>query len=126
MDPACKPENAKLSAGADHYLIVDTNIVLHQTDFLEHSAITDVIILSTVYQEVQHKNSSVFLRLKNLLRNESKRFYYFSNEHHKVCVVPVQHASLKCASASLVWAIHKSLPQCTQRADRGSKLLMCL
>eukprot|EP00892_Ulva_mutabilis_P007742 jgi/Ulvmu1/533/UM001_0541.1 len=83
LDPLCKPENAKLSAAADHYLIVDTNVVLHQTDFLEHASITDVVILGTVYQEVHHKNSSVFLRLKNLLRSEAKRFYYFSNEHHK-------------------------------------------
>ena len=84
MDPKCKPENAKLSSEADHFLIVDTNVVLHQTDFLEHSSITDVIILGTVFQEVHHKNSSVFLRLKNLLQNDAKRFYYFSNEHHKV------------------------------------------
>lgn len=73
-----------LSKEADHYLIVDTNVVLHQADFLEHQSIEDVVILSTVYKEVQHKNSSTFLRLKNLLRNKQKRFYYFSNEYHKV------------------------------------------
>lgn len=130
LDPSCKPENAKLSAGADHYLIVDTNIVLHQTDFLEHSAITDVIILSTVYQEVHHKNSSVFLRLKNLLRNEAKRFYYFSNEHHKVCVV---HISMRPGSVPphlpipATWSCGpglRNLPQHTQLPGHGRKLLM--
>lgn len=64
-------------------------MVLHQTDFLEDASITNVVILGTVYQEVHHKNSSVFLRLKNLLRNEAKRFYYFSNEHHKVLSSPL-------------------------------------
>jgi exosome complex exonuclease DIS3/RRP44 len=85
LDPACNnQDNHVLSKDADHYLIVDTNVVLHQPDFLEHPTILDVVILSTVYKEVQHKNSSIFLRLKNLLKNSQKRFYYFSNEFHKV------------------------------------------
>jgi exosome complex exonuclease DIS3/RRP44 len=85
LDPACKnPDNHVLSKDADHYLMVDTNVVLHQADFLEHESVTDVVILSTVYREVQHKNSSIFLRLKNLLKNNQKRFFYFSNEFHKV------------------------------------------
>jgi PIN domain len=85
LDPACKnPDNHVLSKDADHYLIVDTNVVLRQPDFLEHPTIMDVVILSTVYKEVHHKNSSIFLRLKNLLKNNEKRFYYFSNEFHKV------------------------------------------
>lgn len=85
LDAACKdPANHVLSKDADHYLVVDTNVVLHQADFLEHPSVMDVVILSTVYKEVQHKNSSIFLRLKNLLKNGQKRFYYFSNEFHKV------------------------------------------
>ena len=58
--------------------------MLHQTDFLEHEAVHDVIILSTVLQEARHKNSSVYTRLRELMRNTNKRFYYFSNEHHQV------------------------------------------
>lgn len=94
-----------LSKDADHYLIVDTNVVLHQADFLEHPSIMDVVILSTVYKEVQHKNSSTFLRLKNLLRSKHKRFYYFSNEFHKVCLPAVAHSfanhivCVRCAPA---------------------------
>lgn len=83
LDPQCGPENVKLSADANHYLVVDTNVVLHQLDFLEHKSICDVIILSTVLQEVRSRNSSAYTRLQELLRNSSKRFFYFSNEYHK-------------------------------------------
>lgn len=84
LDPTCDQESVTLSSEAKHYLVVDTNVVLHQTDFLEHPAIKDVIILSTVLQEVRNQNRSVYTRLKELIRNADKRFFYFSNEHHKV------------------------------------------
>ena len=35
-----------------HLLLPDTNVVLHQTDFLEDAAITNAVILQTVLQEV--------------------------------------------------------------------------
>jgi PIN domain len=100
-DPLCKPDAATLAADAPHYLIVDTNVVLHQPDFLEHASVTDVVILSTVYQEVQARNTSVFLRLRELLRRDGKRFYFFSNEHHKVRGRSVVPRSLACVRASL-------------------------
>ena len=39
-----------------HYLVPDTNIVLHQIDFLADPAITNVIILQVVLQEVSGTN----------------------------------------------------------------------
>lgn len=38
-----------------HYLLPDTNVVLHQIDFLEDVSITNVIILQIVLQEVRGK-----------------------------------------------------------------------
>ena len=35
-----------------HLLVPDTNVVLHQTDFLEDASVTNVIIVQTVLQEV--------------------------------------------------------------------------
>ena len=35
-----------------HVLVPDTNVVLHQTDFLEDAAVTNAVILQTVLQEV--------------------------------------------------------------------------
>ena len=37
-----------------HYLLPDTNVVLHQLDFLEDPAITNAIILQVVLQEVRY------------------------------------------------------------------------
>ena len=35
-----------------HFLLPDTNVVLHQTDFLEDAGVTNAIIVQTVLQEV--------------------------------------------------------------------------
>ena len=37
-----------------HLIVPDTNVVLHQLDFLEDSSISNVIILQVVLQEVCH------------------------------------------------------------------------
>ncbi|CAG0883873.1 unnamed protein product [Darwinula stevensoni] len=65
-----------------HYIIPDTNVVLHQISILESPVIHNVIILSTVLQEVRNKSPPAYKRLRDLLANENKRFYIFVNEHH--------------------------------------------
>lgn len=52
-------------------------------DFLEHSAIDDVIIMGVVLEEVRHKNASAYQRLRTLTSATDRRFYVFSNEHHR-------------------------------------------
>lgn len=37
-----------------HLILPDTNVALHQTDFLEDAAITNAVILQTVLQEVSY------------------------------------------------------------------------
>lgn len=54
-----------------------------QMDFLEHPAITDVIVPAVVMEEVRARNQSAFQRLKSLTNSETKRFYVFANENHK-------------------------------------------
>lgn len=66
-----------------HYLIFDTNIILNQIDVLEEDALKNVIILSTVLDEVKHKSSAVYKRLRDLIGNPSKNYFIFVNEHHK-------------------------------------------
>ncbi|GLC34112.1 hypothetical protein PLESTB_000838700 [Pleodorina starrii] len=83
LDPDCDPASHKLSAAAPHYLLIDTNVALHQLDFLEHAAVTDVIVCTTVLEEVQHKNASAYQRLRAACAAPAKRFYVFANEHHK-------------------------------------------
>ncbi|EFJ53011.1 hypothetical protein VOLCADRAFT_55673 [Volvox carteri f. nagariensis] len=83
LDAECDPASHKLSGTAPHYLLIDTNVALHQLDFLEHAAVTDVIVCTTVLEEVQHKNTSAYQRLRAACAAPAKRFYVFANEHHK-------------------------------------------
>ncbi|XP_063068491.1 exosome complex exonuclease RRP44 [Engraulis encrasicolus] len=66
-----------------HYLIPDTNVVLHQIDILEDRLIRNVIILQTVLQEVRHRSAPVYKRIKDVIHTKEKNFYTFTNEHHR-------------------------------------------
>ncbi len=68
-----------------------------QIDFLEHPSVRDVVVCGVVLEETQHKNSAAYQRLRALCagggggggggggadEGAAKRFYVFSNEHHK-------------------------------------------
>ncbi|XP_071951446.1 exosome complex exonuclease RRP44-like isoform X2 [Antedon mediterranea] len=45
-----------------HYLLPDTNVLLHQ---------------------VKHRSLPAYKRIKDIIANKEKRFYVFTNEHHK-------------------------------------------
>ena len=66
-----------------HYILPDTNVCLHQVDFLEDPAITNVILTQIVLQEVKHQNPGTYKRLRDIIANKARRFFVFSNEHHK-------------------------------------------
>ncbi|KAL3895596.1 MAG: hypothetical protein SGPRY_013475 [Prymnesium sp.] len=73
----------RLSASASTYLLPDTNVVLHQIDFLEHPSIRDVIILQTVLDEVRHNKPPIYKRLRAMVDDEARRFHVFCNEFHR-------------------------------------------
>lgn len=54
-----------------------------QIDLLENPAIDDVVILSVVLEEIKNKNLAVYNRVRALCSNTLRRFFVFSNEHHK-------------------------------------------
>ncbi|KDR22892.1 hypothetical protein L798_14747, partial [Zootermopsis nevadensis] len=66
-----------------HYILLDTCVVLNQITVLEEDALCNVIILQTVLEEVKHRSSSVYKRLKDIIGNPNRKFYVFVNEHHK-------------------------------------------
>ena len=70
-----------------HYLVLDTNIILNQIDVLEASVkeggFCNVIILQTVLEEVRHRSSPIYKRLKDVISDQNRHFYVFINEHHK-------------------------------------------
>ncbi|KAJ2952091.1 hypothetical protein O0L34_g4361 [Tuta absoluta] len=78
-----KPESVCALFEQPHYLMLDTNVVLHQIDVLEEDALTNVIILQTVLEEVKHQNTAIFQRLLEIIGNKKRKFYSFVNEHHK-------------------------------------------
>ncbi|KAF7994097.1 hypothetical protein HCN44_011366 [Aphidius gifuensis] len=66
-----------------YYLLLDTNVVLDQIHILEENVLCNVIILQTVLEEVRHRSSNVYKKLKDIIVNPTRRFYIFINEHHK-------------------------------------------
>ncbi|KAF4025740.1 hypothetical protein G4228_017746 [Cervus hanglu yarkandensis] len=66
-----------------HYLLPDTNVLLHQIDVLEDPAIRNVIVLQTVLQEVRNRSAPVYKRIRDMTNNQEKHFYTFTNEHHR-------------------------------------------
>ena len=66
-----------------HYLVLDTNIVLEQIDLLESEGLEHVIVLTTVLEEVRHRSSPIFKRIKDIIANPKRHFYVFVNEHRR-------------------------------------------
>ncbi|KAI7738384.1 hypothetical protein M8C21_008447, partial [Ambrosia artemisiifolia] len=92
----CDTTGARFTSSESTILVLDTNVVLNQVavivvlrgekiliDLLENSAIDDVVVLSVVLEEVKNKNLAVYNRLRALCSNTLRRFFVFSNEHHK-------------------------------------------
>ncbi|KAI4469625.1 ribonuclease [Holotrichia oblita] len=67
----------------NHYLILDTNVILDQIDVLEENLIGNVIILNTVLKEVKHRNMPIYKRLISIIENPSRHFYIFINDYNK-------------------------------------------
>lgn len=94
LDPECPEGSRVLSGSAQCYAVVDTNVVLHQIDLLEHPDVQDVVILSVVLNEVKARNSSIYQRIRKIIASKDKRFYVFANEHHKeTFVAPITNES---------------------------------
>jgi len=56
---------------------------MNQIDIMEHPAIKDVIVLQTVREELRHLSMPIYNRVNSIIADKNKRFYAFSNEHHK-------------------------------------------
>ncbi|XP_068123948.1 exosome complex exonuclease RRP44 [Hyperolius riggenbachi] len=88
----CKQENPVLQlepvlessiCQSPHYILPDTNVLLHQIDVLEDPVIQNVILLQIVLQEVRRRSAPVYKRIRDLINNPEKCFYTFTNEHHR-------------------------------------------
>ena len=77
------PSAWKLSPEAPRYVVVDTNVALHQLDLLGHAAVTDVVVLSVVLEECKARSKTSYERLRAMCVDPAKRFFVFANEHHR-------------------------------------------
>lgn len=50
---------------------------------MEENLLCNVIILQTVLEEVKHRSSNVYKKLKDIVVDPNRKFYIFVNEHHK-------------------------------------------
>lgn len=81
-------DNATVGQGKRHYIILDTNVILHQMDLLESMhgrasssassssssagslpSFVDVIILQTVLEEVRHRSLPLYNRLMDIVKD---------------------------------------------------------
>ncbi|KAJ2719723.1 exosome catalytic subunit dis3 [Coemansia sp. Benny D115] len=73
-----------------HYLVPDTNAFVNQIDIFERPIINDVIVLSTVLDELQGLSLAVYNRVRAIVREKERRWFVFSNEHHRETFVDRQ------------------------------------
>ena len=85
-DPVLLPQAAEFNTcvPSPYLIVVDTNVVLHHPDFLENTAIHDVIVPQSVQEEVKHRNQMAYKRLRQIIdqKDSKKRFFVFLNKHH--------------------------------------------
>lgn len=70
-----------------HIIVIDTNVALHQMDFLESSAgaslgpsVTNVVVLQTVLDEVRHRSLPLYNRLMALVRDPERHWWIYWND----------------------------------------------
>eukprot|EP01130_Rhizamoeba_saxonica_P003870 TRINITY_DN1605_c0_g1_i1.p1 TRINITY_DN1605_c0_g1~~TRINITY_DN1605_c0_g1_i1.p1 ORF type:complete len:947 (+),score=208.29 TRINITY_DN1605_c0_g1_i1:29-2869(+) len=79
----CNHVDPILDSEVPYYLIPDLDVVLHQMDFLKHYQTRNVIILQTILNMLRDENGFEYHRLRDLIKDQDKKFYVFSNEHHR-------------------------------------------
>ena len=83
----CEQETPTLASGVPHYVVLDTNVVLHQIDLLENPTLKNVIIPKTVMEEVHHQSLQISDRIKAVVADPARHFFVFQNENKReTCV----------------------------------------
>ncbi|CAG9826475.1 unnamed protein product [Diabrotica balteata] len=116
----CRPVDSNLSTthqnncalfDFNHFLILDTNIILDQMDILDEPTLGNVIILHTVLREVKHRSLPTYKRLHSIIENPSRHFYVFTNDHHKDTYIKQEGGELindyndRCIRKACSWYI---------------------
>lgn len=76
------------------YVVVDTNVLLHQLDLLEHEGVGNVVLPGVALDETRKRNQAAYARARSLASGGGRRAFVFSNEHHRDTFVEVNGAPL--------------------------------
>lgn len=83
--------HGKFTSKAGHWLVIDTNIVLHQIDVLESlPADIPIILPSTTLAETRHRSLPLYNRLQSLLADEDRKVWIFWNEERRETATKVE------------------------------------
>ncbi|KAJ2531729.1 exosome catalytic subunit dis3, partial [Coemansia sp. RSA 1937] len=66
-----------------HYVVPDTNALVNHIDIFERPIINNVVVLSTVLDELRGLSMPTYTRVRAILRDEERAWFVFSNEHHR-------------------------------------------
>ncbi|WWD22110.1 hypothetical protein CI109_106599 [Kwoniella shandongensis] len=71
-------------AGNGHWLVIDTNIVLHQMDLLTALPATlPIVVPSTTIRETRHRSLPLYNRLQQLIQDEDRCIWVWWNEERR-------------------------------------------
>ncbi|ORY27766.1 hypothetical protein BCR39DRAFT_589039 [Naematelia encephala] len=77
-------KHTKLTDHEGHWLVIDTNIVLHQMDLLTNlPARLPLIIPSTTIRETRHRSLPLYSRLQQLIQDEDRCVWVWWNEERR-------------------------------------------
>ncbi|WVF69920.1 hypothetical protein IAT40_004704 [Kwoniella sp. CBS 6097] len=77
-------QQKKYGSGQGHWLVIDTNIVLHQMDLLTALPISlPLIIPSTTIRETRHRSLPLYNRLQQLIQDEERCVWVWWNEERR-------------------------------------------
>jgi exosome complex exonuclease DIS3/RRP44 len=79
---ASSATSARRLDSAVDVLLPDADVLLHQIDWLEQSAVRNVLLLQTQLDVVRCASTHTHARLRALVNDDAKRFVVFSNAHH--------------------------------------------
>ena len=93
-DEAENPLLSRLCKDVENYLLPDTNVILHQMDLMDNKALTNMIILQTVLEEVKHQSLNIYRRIREVIADESRHIYVFNNELMRYALPPLHNLGL--------------------------------
>ena len=83
------PSSSSSSTNSLEIIVVDTNVLLHNMDLIEHaayrSACPNIVIPQTALLECKRNSMPIYGRAVDLLKDSKRCAIFFANEHHVEC-----------------------------------------